>query len=105
MADATGSPKLTDPDCPTSLEKAIPVSAVPEEYAYLRALECSCGATGTLGMQMQALVHEGGSQFDRLDCRCAACGETCSLFFNVDAVFAGYNSMFRGLMGDAPEGD
>lgn len=99
------SPRLTDPDCPTSMEKAIAVSAVPEEYAYLHALECTCGAAGTLEMQMQALRDEGESKFDRLDCEGTACGETCSLFFNVDAVFAGYDSMFRGLMGKAPDED
>ncbi len=105
MAEIPRKPCLTDPDCPTSLEKAIAVEAVAEEYAYLDALQCSCGASGTFERQLQALVEEERSMFDRLDCECTDCGRTCSLFFNVDAVFAGYDDMFSGLMGDSPRGD
>jgi len=95
VSDEVRRPHLTDADCPTSMQSAIAVRDVSEEYAWLQGLECTCGGVGSFRLNVQALVQEEGSNFDALDCTCAQCGEQRSFFFNVDAVFAGYTALLR----------
>jgi len=84
---------ITDPEAPTRPEKALPVQSVPQEYAHLARLECTCGALGRLGATKQSLLTAEGRYMDRLDVRCQACGAVYALFFDVTTLFAQYNRL------------
>ncbi len=93
---------ITDPEAPTSPEEALSVRAVPQEYAYVARLQCTCGAHGRIEVTRQALLAAEGGYMDRLDVRCQACGASYSLFFDVSAVFAQYNRLLNPDEGGAP---
>ncbi len=89
---------------PTSIESALPVSSVAEEYRWLRGYTCVCGYWGNVEVQMQALIAgEGDRYYDRLDTKCTACGAQRSFYFDVTEVFAGYRRMFRRAQGGPDE--
>jgi hypothetical protein len=71
-----------NPSLPTSVEKAIKVSDVAEEYAFIRTAACLCGAPGDLELEMQSLVRVP-QPIDRMDVRCRVCGAKLGLYFDV----------------------
>lgn len=87
---------VDDPEVPTSEDRALPVRAVAQEYAYLGKLVCTCGRAGRIRSQGQALLQGQRGMMDRLDCTCEACGAKYALYFDVSALFEQYGRMFGG---------
>jgi len=91
---------VTDPEVPTAPEQALPVRAVPQEYAYVAKLVCTCGAAGRLEVQRQALLQSPQGMMDQLEVKCGGCGAEYSLFFDVSALFEQYGRRFGASPGD-----
>lgn len=87
---------VDDPEVPTMAEKALPVRAIEQEYAYISKLVCVCGAAGRIEVGGQALLQGPEGWMDLLNAQCAACGRRYSLFFEVNALFEEYER----LLGD-----
>lgn len=85
---------VDDPEVPTTAEQALPVRSVPQEYAYVGKLVCTCGAAGRIEVQSQALLQGPGGWMDQLNTKCAACAAEYALYFDVSAVFEQYGRMF-----------
>lgn len=90
---------VSDPEVPTTAEKALPVRAVSQEYAYVAKLVCTCGARGRIEVESQALLQRPEGWMDQLNTKCAACGAQYAFFFDVNAVFEQYGRMFGGRPG------
>ncbi len=86
---------VTDAEVPISPGKALTVQSVPQEYAYLARLECTCGAHGRMEMIRQALLATDAGYMDRLDVSCRACGASYSFFFDVSGLFTQYDRMLK----------
>lgn len=98
MSGGTGAP------LPTSIETAIPIEDIAQEYRWVAAYTCVCGYWGGMEVRLQALIHsDDGRSYDRLDTRCTACGAERSFFFDVTKLFEGYAKMFRPPQG-GPDG-
>jgi len=65
--------------------RAIPVTKISEEYAYLAQQRCACGGRYQLGSQ--ALVRREGRYLDLLTARCRQCGARASWAFDVTERF------------------
>lgn len=87
---------VDDPEVPTAPEKALPVRAVPQEYAYVAKILCTCGAAGRIEVHGQALLRSPEGWMDQLNARCEACGAEYTLYFDVSAVFEQYGRRFAG---------
>ncbi|MCD6360671.1 MAG: hypothetical protein J7M38_07345 [Armatimonadetes bacterium] len=83
-----------NPPAPTSIETAMPVENIRQEYTWVKAFTCRCGATGTCEVQRQALLTgEGDRYYDLLETRCSACGAEYGFYFDVTRLFEGYAKM------------
>jgi hypothetical protein len=72
-----------------SEKDVITVESVGEEYEYISKVECpSCHGAGTLERATQALIVQKGKHYDRLDCRCFACGTRATFTFDINSFFA-----------------
>lgn len=91
--------RVDDPEVPTTAEKALPVRAVAQEYAYVGKLVCTCGRAGRIRSEGQALLQGPRGMIDRLDCACEGCGAKYALHFDVSALFEQYGRIFRGRPG------
>jgi hypothetical protein len=76
-------PMPGSPELPASIEAAIKVSDVGEEYEFMRTATCPCGAQGRFRPVLQSLIPGPSGPMDRMDVRCAACGAASSFFFDV----------------------
>jgi hypothetical protein len=94
--EATEAEGLTEAD-------AVPVKSVDEEYRWLVARPCGCGASWTLAEQ--ALVRrEGTDVLDRLAVECAGCKRRRLAFFRVDTASVTYRAgAARAILNDQVE--
>ena len=69
----------------SSLTRAIPVTEISEEYAYLVRQRCACG--GRYQLDSQALVQRAGRYLDVLTARCRLCDAHASWAFDVTKRF------------------
>jgi len=78
----------------SSIDTAIPVNSVEEEYEYLRQQRCpQCGGLGYKLIRQSLLDTEVGP-CDMLETECITCSTIRNFFFIVIAVFEGYKRMF-----------
>lgn len=90
----------------TSIETALAVEGISQEYAWVAAFTCVCGYWGNLEVQLQALIQgDEGRYYDRLDTKCTACGVERSFYFDVTKLFEGYAKLLQPPEGgpDGPE--
>lgn len=92
---------VDDPEVPTTAEKALPVRAIEQEYAYISKLVCVCGTAGRIEVEGQALLQGPEGWMDQLNAQCAVCGRWYSLFFEVNALFEEYER----LLGDRDDSE
>lgn len=71
-----------------SIETAIIVESINEEYSILESTQCECG--GYFHSERQELLVEDGHYYDLLYGVCDKCGKTRVFYFNVDMLFEGY---------------
>ncbi len=86
--------RIMSSDKGSTVETAIPVNSVEEEYKYLpqqRYPQC-----GDLGYKLirQSLQDTEVGPCDMLETECDTCSVTRNFFFNVTAVFESYKRMF-----------
>jgi len=95
----------TDAPLPTSIETAIPVEDIRQEYEWVSAFTCVCGYWGGMEVQRQVLVQgDEGRHYDLLETKCTACGKEYGFYFDVTKLFEGYAKMFGRSDGDAEGG-
>lgn len=81
-------------DAGSTIETAIPVKSVDEEYEYLRRQRCpQCGGLG-YKLKQQSLLQTAAGPCDKLETECITCSATRTFFFNVTEVFEDYRRMF-----------
>jgi hypothetical protein len=86
--------RIMSSDKGLTVETAISVNSVEEEYKYLRQQRCpQCGGLGYKLIRQSLLDTEVGP-CDRLETECVTCSGTQNFFFNVTAVFEDYKHMF-----------
>ncbi len=84
-----------DPTVASSMETAIEVVTVREEYVFLAQVRCGPQLSGEYGMTMQALLQDDdGSRYDLLQTQCTEGGDERSFYFNIDVVYQGYMEHF-----------
>ena len=69
-------------------EKWVTVKNVSAEYTHIRSKRCKCG--GALDVEEQCTGEVNDRHFDRVNCKCRACGERHAFFFDVTGIFAEY---------------
>jgi hypothetical protein len=84
------------PEIGSSIETAILIDApnamvgVPLEYEHVRSARClACGSR--FDIVGQSLLQQGGRQYDKLDIKCANCGSTKSVFFDITRFFGKFD--------------
>ncbi|MBM3466164.1 MAG: hypothetical protein FJX76_29095 [Armatimonadetes bacterium] len=69
-----------------SIQGAVRVNSIREEYEYLGKQRCACG--GGWNRQSQALLFdESQVPHDKITVKCAECGKTADFYFDVSAFF------------------
>ncbi len=69
-----------------SIENAVKVNSIREEYEYIAAQRCPCG--GPYARQGQALHFDDDQvPHDRITVQCTSCGTTAEYWFNCSAFF------------------
>jgi len=69
----------------TDVSKAIKVSSIPEEYAYLARQRCSCG--GRYDRNAQGLLRIKGLMYDQLSVSCSECGNERQFLFDINSFY------------------
>ena len=67
------------------VSKAIKVSSIPEEYAYLARQRCSCG--GRYNRNAQGLLQIKGLWYDQLSVSCSECGNEQQFLFDINSFY------------------
>jgi len=104
MSADEGQDGRGDQPLPNSIETALPVAEVREEYEWVARFTCGCGRTGSLQVGIQRLIEgEAGRKFDELECTCSACGAKHAFFFDVTSLFESYSRLLRPASGEDRE--
>ena len=83
MADMVAKVK-SDPGFGTK-ERPIPVTAIDQEYEFLRLM--TCGAAGSYTAMAQRLISEGGRSLDEVEAVCTSGGDKRTFHFDVTTIF------------------
>jgi len=104
MIADSGDTGRGDRPLPDSIETAMPVESVEQEYQWLAAHTCVCGYWGQLRVQRQVLIEgDDGRHYDLLETKCTACGKEYSFYFDVTKLFEEYARLLRPEAGDNTE--
>ncbi len=90
-------------------QEPIPVTDIPEEYAWMKAHPCECG--GSWSVQLQSTGRWPGApahmKYDVIETMCGSCARRANFHFLVDThspqYLAGQEAAMKDLLGDNPE--